>query len=225
MKNLRFKNKDLLETALTHKSKSNEAKGMGENNERLEFLGDAVLQFIVSKELYAKFPKKQEGYLTLLRANIVGNELNLAEMSKKLELGRELNLGKGEELEGGREKPTILANALEALIGAIYLDQGIEAAEEFIKRQILSALPQKLEESLKHPKSVLQELLQAEGLEAPDYEISGEGGPDHQKLFEVEAKLGGKTIGKGKGPSKSKAEEDAARGALEYLAKKGKINP
>ncbi len=211
-----FKNRLLLTQALTHKSWVNEHPGVRGSNERLEFLGDAILEFIVSKELYEKFPKEEEGYLTALRANLV-NTQNLSEIAKKLGVGEALFLSKGEEEGGGRENSSLLADTIEAIIGAIFIDQGIEAANSFVESNLLSQVPEKISQPLKDPKSRLQEAVQAKGLAAPKYQIVQESGPDHAKRFIIHVLVDQKILGKGEGKSKSIAEQAAAKEALEKL--------
>jgi ribonuclease-3 len=208
-----FNNKDLPDQALTHRSWVNEHKGVRTSNERLEFLGDAVLEFVVSKELFAKFPGKEEGYLTALRANLV-NTGALAEIAKGLDLGSKLFLSKGEEDGGGRTNPSLLADTVEAIIGAIFIDRGVEAAEKFIKDNLLPELEKRANEPLKDAKSRLQELVQAKGLPAPIYQVVEETGPDHDKKFVVEVLIKGKPQGRGTGKSKGTAEQEAARQVL-----------
>lgn len=208
-----FKNEDLLTLALTHKSWVNEHQEGGESNERLEFLGDAILEFIVSKELYGKFPEKEEGYLTALRANLV-NTTNLAEIAKKLGIGEGILLSKGEEEGGGRDNPSILANTIEAIIGALFLDGGIKLGEDFIRVNLLSGLPEKVSKPLKDAKSRLQELVQAKGLPSPKYRVIDEAGPDHNKKFTIEVLIEGKSTGRGEGKNKSEAEQEAAKDAI-----------
>lgn len=215
LKNL-FKNKDLLDLALTHRSWVNEHKGLRSSNERLEFLGDAVLEFIVSKELFTEFPDKEEGYLTALRANIV-NTISLADLARKLDLGPHIYLSKGEEDGGGRDNGSLLADTVEAVIGAIYIDGGTPEAEKFIKENLLTDLEKRAKEPLKDSKSGLQEFVQAKGLSAPKYQVMEESGPDHIKRFVVEVLVDGKSWGVGEGKSKSAAEQAAA---LQALAKK-----
>ncbi|MCH7641472.1 ribonuclease III [Patescibacteria group bacterium] len=210
----KFRDKDLLILAITHKSWVNEHPGKRESNERLEFLGDAVLEFVTSQELYKKFPDKEEGYLTALRANLV-NTVSLASVAKKLGLGELLLLSKGEEQEGGRENPSLLANTIEAIIGAFFLDQGTKRASKFIEENILSELPNIVSRPLKDTKSRLQELVQARGFATPKYEVVGESGPDHAKKFLVEVLVDKKAWGKGEGKNKSQAEQAAAKKALE----------
>jgi ribonuclease-3 len=212
LKNL-FLDKNLLTLALTHKSWVNENPGKRTSNERLEFLGDAILEFIVSKDLYEKFPLKEEGYLTALRANLV-NTQNLAEVAKKLNIGNALFLSKGEEEGGGRENSSLLADTVEAIIGAIFLDQGLEKVTEFVHINLLVEIPEKLKEPLKDPKSRLQEYVQAKGLSTPKYKVVEESGPDHSKNFIMEVVVDGESWGKGIGKSKSIAEQKAAEAGL-----------
>jgi ribonuclease-3 len=211
-----FKNKDLLDQALTHRSWLNEHKGERTSNERLEFLGDAILEFVASKEIYDQFPDKEEGYLTVLRANLV-NTVALAEVAKHLDLGSELFLSKGEVDGGGRSNTSLLADTVEAIIGAIFIDRGVDSAENFIKENLLSEVEKKASEPLKDAKSMLQELIQSKGLPAPKYQVAEESGPDHDKKFVIEVMVDGKSWGKGEGKSKSGAEQEAAR---QVLAKK-----
>ena len=211
-----FKNPKLLDTALTHKSWVNEHQKQRESNERLEFLGDAVLEFIVSKELFIKLPSKEEGYLTALRANLV-NTINLAKVANKLKIGEKLYLSKGEEEGGGRNNISILADSVEALIGALFIDTGINSAEKFIKEHILADLDQKIKEPLKDAKSRLQEIIQAKGLMAPKYEVIREEGPDHNKKFTVQVIINGKPFAQGIGKNKNSATQDAAKNALKYF--------
>ena len=215
MDNLRglFKNQELLKQALTHKSWVNEHKNQRSSNERLEFLGDAVLEFIVSQEIFRRFPDKNEGYLTSLRANLV-NTQNLAALAKRLNVGEGLYLSKGEEEGAGRENPSLLADTLEAIIGALFLDQEIVKVDEFIKDNLISEIPIKVSGPLKDAKSRLQELVQAKRLSAPKYKVLEEIGPDHNKQFVVEVFVNGKKEGRGLGKSKSTAEQAAAEGAL-----------
>lgn len=209
-----FKDKRLLELALTHKSWVNEHPGERESNERLEFLGDAILEFIVSKELYNHFPKKEEGYLTALRANLV-NTVNLAELAVKLEVGASLYLSKGEEEGGGRENSSLLADTVEAIIGALFLDSGIDIAEKFIKENLITEIPKKIAKPLKDAKSRLQEYVQSQGFPAPKYAVVEQSGPDHAKEFVIEVFINGESWGKGIGKSKSLAEQEAAKAGLE----------
>lgn len=213
-----FENKELYTQALTHKSWVNEHKGKRQSNERLEFLGDAVLEFIVSKELYSRFPDQEEGYLTALRANLV-NTVNLSQIAQKLGLGEKLFLSKGEEETGGRKNPSLLANTVEAIIGAIYLDRGTIDAEKFIKSYLLSGIDEKLAKPLKDAKSLLQEQVQAKGFPTPKYEVVKEFGPDHAKKFYVQVLVNGKPLAQGSGKNKSEATQVAAQKALVEFSK------
>jgi len=213
-----FNNKDLLELALTHRSWVNEHKGVRNHNERLEFLGDAVLEFVVSNELYRQFPEKEEGYLTALRANLV-NTISLADLATSLNLGSLIHLSKGEEDGGGRENPSLLADTVEAVIGAIFIDQGIEKAEDFIRVNLLIDLEKRTAGPLKDAKSRLQELVQGTGVTTPKYQVASESGPDHNKKFVVEVSVDGEVWGQGMGKSKAIAEQEAA---LQALGKKVK---
>lgn len=210
-----FKNKKLLDNAFVHRSFMNEYKGTDkEDNERLEFLGDAVLELTVTEFLYKAYPHKTEGDLTSWRAALVKGK-HLAEISNELKLGVYLYLSKGEEKSGGRKKDYILANTLEALIGAMYLDKGYRVTHEFINKFILGRLEEILEEGLHiDAKSHLQELAQEKVNVTPEYKLIKDSGPDHAKKFVMAAYLGDKKIGEGKGSSKQSAEEEAARNAL-----------
>ncbi len=208
-----FVDVNLYETALTHRSWVNEHPGVRDHNERLEFLGDAVLELVVSTRLYKEFPKEKEGFMTNLRANIV-NTVNLAKIATKINIGSQLYLSKGEEDGGGRLNPSLLANSIEALIGAIYLDQGLEAASKFINDHLLIEIAEKLAQPLKDAKSRLQELVQAKGQSAPKYKVVGEVGPDHNKEFTIQVIVEGEAIGNGVGKSKAEAQQVAAENAL-----------
>ncbi len=210
---MNFLNQNLLKQALTHRSWVNENSKNEGTNERLEFLGDAILEFVVSKEIYKKFPNEEEGYLTALRANLV-NTKNLAEVATKLKIGEVILLSKGEIDGGGRTNPSLLADTIEAIIGATYLDRGLDAAEKFIQDNILIDADKKSQSPLKDPKSLLQEKIQAKGLQAPKYNVVSEAGPDHNKEFTIEVIVNGKPAARGTGKSKSEAEQDAASNAL-----------
>lgn len=208
-----FKNQDLFLQALTHRSWVNENDGKRGTNERLEFLGDAVLEFIVSKHIYERFADKEEGFLTALRANLV-NTKNLSLVAKKLDLGKQIFLSKGEEEGGGRENASLLADTVEAIIGALFLDSGIDSADNFIMENILVEAESMAQRPLKDPKSLLQEKIQAKNLNAPKYQVLSEEGPDHNKNFIVEVLIDGKVEAQGNGKSKSEAEQKAAANAL-----------
>lgn len=214
-----FKNKELLAQALMHRSFVVEHKlGDLASNERLEFLGDAVLELIVTKYLYDIFSTQPEGVLTQWRSIIV-NTKHLAQAAKNLHLAEHIFLSRGEKLSRGFEKERILANVIESMIGALYLDQGYSKAKKFIESTILSNTPQLLE-AYQHynPKGLLQEKIQAFKKITPEYKILEEGGPDHAKTFVAGIFLEGKMIGQGKGISKKEAEEEAARDALRKLS-------
>ena len=208
-----FRDKSLFDQALTHRSWVNEHKGERTSNERLEFLGDAVLEFIVSKELFARFPNKEEGYLTALRANLV-NTVSLADLALKLNLGPFIHLSKGEEDGGGRTNTSLLADTVEAIIGATYIDRGVEDAQHFIAEYLLKDLDKRAALPLKDPKSSLQEYVQSQSLPAPKYQVVEESGPDHNKKFVIEVMVNGEAWARGEGKSKSTAEQDAAGQAL-----------
>jgi ribonuclease-3 len=209
-----FRNAALCETALTHTSWVNEA-GQPErsDNERLEFLGDAVLDLVVSDLLMRRFPDRREGDLSRARAALV-SEPGLAQVAVALELGRFILLGKGEERTGGRGRPSILANALEALMGAIYIDAGFDAAAAVASRLFESRIEEVDQHARLDYKSRLQERAQALWQTAPVYEVVAEEGPDHDKRFEVALSLGGRAFGRATGRSKKEAEQGAAAAAL-----------
>ncbi len=209
-----FSDKEMFEQALTHRSWVNENPGIRQSNERLEFLGDAVLEFVVSDYLFKRLENREEGFLTALRANIV-NTKNLSELAKTGSFGDFLHFSKGEKISGGSSNPALLANTVEAIIGALYLDKGLGAAEKFIVDNLLSDLEKKLEQPLKDPKSLFQEKVQSMGFDTPKYKVLSESGPDHAKRFEVEVTVNGKTAAQGQGKSKNEAEQDAARNALD----------
>jgi ribonuclease-3 len=212
---VRFKNKELLKQAFTHRSYLNENPESGlQHNERLEFLGDAVLELIVTEHLYKSYPDKPEGELTTWRAALV-NARMLAIVAKDLKLGDYLLLSHGETRETGKARDYILANATEALLGALYLDQGLKACKIIIEQYVLSKLPQVLEEKLfEDAKSRFQELAQEKTGITPSYQVLKEWGPDHEKNFQVGVTLGKDLIAKGQGMSKQEAEQDAAKAAL-----------
>lgn len=212
---VKFKDRQLLQTAFVHRSYLNERPGFKlPSNERLEFLGDAVLQLTVSEYLYQNFPEKPEGELTNYRASIV-NAKTLSEVSGKLGLGEFLLLSRGEEASGGRQRPYLLANTFEALLGVIYLDQGLETARSFVDQNILPLLEGIIKEELyKDYKSKLQELAQEIQSVTPTYKVLKEEGPDHAKHFRVGVFVNDSQVGVGDGSSKQIAEQEAARSAL-----------
>ena len=212
----RFKNITLLQNALTHSSYANERWHDGlMSNERLEFLGDSILGMVVADYLYRNFPQRPEGELTKMRADMVC-ETSLAQVAHKINLGQHLLLGHGEEQGGGRERASILADATESVIAACYLDGGMDAAKAFIETFILCNVPTGRLHNKDH-KTALQELVQQKKNQTLTYTWVGERGPDHDKEFSVEVCLSGRPIGTGIGSSKKRAEQDAARVALEKL--------
>lgn len=214
-----FKNKDLLKCALTHRSYLNEHPECSwENNERLEFLGDAILEFSVSEHLFKKF-KKSEGEMTNLRAAIVKSE-TLSEIAEELGIEKFLLLSKGEKNDNGRSRRYIMANALESIIGAIFIDQGLAKADFFVKNKVLLKLPEIIKDKeIKDPKSRFQEMAQDKFSVTPNYKIIKESGPEHEKEFVMGACLEEKLIAEGEGFSKQEAEEEAARKAFKILNK------
>lgn len=215
--NLKFKNPKLLEQAFLHRSYLNEVKLDMASNERLEFLGDSVLSLVISYHLYNLRTADTEGELTNLRAHIVKTK-SLAEASKKLELGKYLLLSKGEMLSGGRENPQLLANTYEALLGAVFLDQGFDNTKKVIEQTLLPLFEKELRIGPpKDAKSNLQEVVQQKFKQSPNYKILETLGPDHAKEFSVAVYVGGKEMGRGKGSSKQVAEEQAAKLALQSL--------
>lgn len=213
-----FQQQELLTQALTHSSYANENPGIAPaSNERLEFLGDAVLGLIVAENLFRDFPAMAEGEMTRLRSILVKQE-TLAQVAESIKLGAYLYLGKGEESSGGRDKPANLARALEALIAAVYLDHGYAVTEQFVLEILDAELLKTLYQgTIIDYKSQLQELLQAKAQQTPVYNLIETEGPDHDKKFTVEVKLGNDVLATGVGRSKKKAETEAARIALENL--------
>ena len=210
-----FRDKSLLRTALTHSSYANE-HGC-ESNERLEFVGDSVLGMVTAAHLYLRFPEMPEGRMTRLRAELVC-EQSLWEVAKKLELGRWLLLGRGEESSGGRTRPSILADCVEAVIAAMYLDSGMENARSFIETMVLSMLDDRSGTISRDWKTELQELIQQKPGRTLSYAMIGERGPDHMKLFTAAVSLDDRVIGTGEGRTKKEAEQMAARAALETVS-------
>jgi len=209
-----FRNIALLENALSHSSYANERYHNSlMSNERLEFLGDSILGMMVADHLYRNFPDRPEGELTRMRADMVC-EKSLAVIANKLNLGKFLCLGHGEEQGGGRERPSILADAVESVIAACYLDGGYEAALGFVKAFVLSDIPVMKFHNVDY-KTVLQEKVQQKRNQVLSYHLVGEEGPDHDKRFLTEVRLNGTTLGTGSGSSKKRSEQDAARVALE----------
>lgn len=217
---IKFKNKDLLFNAFIHRSYLNEHPEIKlGNNERLEFLGDAILSFVISEYLYENYPPHPEGDLTSFRAAIV-NSKSLAKIGQEIDLGHFLYLSKGEEATGGRNRQYLLANAFEALLGAIYLDQGLEVAGEFVRKLLVPPLKEIINNNLyKDYKSTLQELSQEEKDITPTYKVVSEEGPDHAKKFSIGVFLGKQRLATGEGGSKQAAEQEAAKAALENWGK------
>ncbi len=216
--NYTFKNSEFLKNALTHSSYANENRAEGiSSNERLEFLGDSVLGFVTAKHLYSMQPTLSEGKMTRLRAELVC-EQSLHGVALDLDLGRYLRMGHGEEKNGGRTRPSILADAVEAVIAAMFLDGGIAAPESFIERMILS--PESIEaHHAADYKTELQELIQQKNGQVLTYAPTGESGPDHAKVFSASVSLNGEVIGEGSGRTKKEAEQAAACQALKKLNK------
>lgn len=210
-----FKKRSLLKQAVTHRSYANENRGSGPFNERLEFLGDAVLSLISADFLYKKFPSMAEGDLTKLRSSLVCTA-SLSEYARRIKLGDYLLLGKGELATGGNERESNLENAFEALIAAVYLDGGIDKARRFVLR-FLDDSVETHHISFKDYKTKLQEIVQESHEETLNYVITKESGPDHDKRYEVEVHLNSNVIGKGKGRSKKQAEQEAAKQALQLM--------
>ena len=212
-----FRDKSLLSMALVHSSFSNEhKKEQIPNNERLEFLGDAALELASSRYLYEHFPDEPEGVLSRRRASIVC-EPSLAECARTVGLGHHLQLGKGEEKNNGRERDSLLSDAFEAVIGAMFLDGGFAAAEHFVRRFVMDKMTDKPVYS--DSKTKLQETVQSSQADSITYELLSEDGPEHDKTFTVEVKIGGAVYGTGSGHSKKVAEQEAAAAALECLKK------
>ena len=212
-----FRNEDLLQLALTHPSVAHESGEPTAHNQRLEFLGDAVLQLILTHALYEKFPAFNEGPLTKARAKLV-NRRTLAEHARALGVGAHLILSRGEEASGGRERASALADTFESLLGAVFLDGGFEAAREFVLREFSAAFGKlNVPPTIENPKGELQELLQARSPEAPEYHVVSTTGPDHDRVFECIVQHGGVELARGSGKSKKAAESDAALAALKKL--------
>jgi ribonuclease-3 len=220
-----FQDQRLLRLALTHPSVAHEQGTPVQHNQRLEFLGDAVLQLVLTRELYEKFPSFNEGPLTKARAKLV-NRRTLAVHGRALSLGEHLILSRGEELHGGRERPSALADTFEAVVGAIFLDGGFDTAREFILREFsgafgaLSDIP-----ILENPKGELQEFLQARSSEAPHYHVVSSSGPDHDRIFECTVHHAGLELARGVGKSKKAAESEAALSALKRLLEQPAVSP
>src|SRR5438270_5866816 len=228
----KFSNRELFDRALTHSSAIPELRGAGQDspgdlthlsdNERLEFLGDAVLELLASEHLLAACPEWSEGQLSKSRARIV-NAISLEAAARRLRLGEHLRLGRGEEKTGGREKQTLLADAFEAVVAAVYLDGGLNAARDMLQRivfvQSIEERAERIAES--DHKSALQEFLQGRGQAPAEYRLAGESGPDHQKTFQIEVWINGECLATGAGSTKKEAEQRAAKSSLEHLERSG----
>nr|MBI5455565.1 ribonuclease III [Candidatus Levybacteria bacterium] len=211
-----FKNQKLFEQAFTHRSYLNETKEKLSSNERLEFLGDSILSYVVSGFLYKKYPEYNEGILTNIRSLLV-NTKNLAIIAKELNFGSYLKLSKGEAESKGRQNQSLLADCLEAFIGALYLDQGIDSVSEFLNTVLLYKTEDIIKNKpFKDPKSLLQEYVQAKRQNSPMYKVLEELGPSHAKKFKIGAYINGTLVGEGTGNSKREAEENAAQNSLNY---------
>lgn len=224
MKNLpKIHNEALFQQAFTHRSYLNESKKELESNERLEFMGDSILSFVVSEHLYKTFPDFDEGILTNLRSLLV-NTKSIAQAARILELGKYLKLSRGEEESKGRENESLLANSFESFIGALYLDQGIEAVKAFIGTMLFPQIDEIVKnKAFKDPKSLLQEYVQARKQSSPVYKVLNEEGPPHAKTFTIGAFVNQELIGEGLGKSKQDAEEEAAKKALSFLENQSHI--
>lgn len=214
-----FKNESLFTKAFTHRSYLNETKEDLESNERLEFLGDSILSFVMSDYLYKTYPDYKEGILTNLRSLLV-NTGSLARVAKELDFGKYLKLSRGEEESKGRENETLLANCFEAYIGALFMDQGIKTVSEFLHETLIPKAEDYVKaQSFKDPKSLLQEYVQANKQHSPVYKVLEEEGPPHAKIFTVGVYVDSELMAQGAGTSKQKAEELAAKAALEKIGK------
>ena len=212
-----FKDRGLLQLALTHPSVTHESPGVIFHNQRLEFLGDSVLGLVLTNELFKRFPDLGEGPLTKARAHLV-NRRSLASHARDLGIGRFLIISHGEEISGGRSRPSSLADAFEAILGAVFIDGGFQAAQEVIRLCFQQTLGELHEiPNLENPKGELQEYLQARSPEAPRYELSSVSGPDHDRIFECAVYHAGTELGRGTGKSKKTAESQAACEALKKL--------
>jgi ribonuclease-3 len=223
---VRFKDPELLNQSLMHRSYVHgKAADRGLSNERMEFLGDSVLGLVVNEYLYNRYPDRDEGDLTKIKSLVVSRQV-LAKKAEEIGLGKYLLLSAGEVESGGRKRSSIIADAMEAVIGAIYLDRGIEPAREFIRREILVGLHEitGAEEHTNY-KSLLQELVQGSRKVHPVYRIQSEKGPDHDKQFIVDVSISGRTYGRGTGKSKKEAEQSAAKAALQNLAERDGARP
>jgi len=214
-----FKNQQLFEHAFIHRSYLNETKDKIESNERLEFLGDSILSFVVSDHLYKTYPDFDEGILTNLRSLVV-NTKSLAKAAQALDFGNKLRLSRGEEESNGRKNESLLANTFEAFIGALFMDQGTEAVHGFLSQTIIPQIEEYVQKKVfKDPKSLLQEFVQSKKQNSPQYKVLKEEGPAHAKTFTIGVFVEQAQVGEGVGHSKQEAEERAAEQALEKIAK------
>ncbi|NLO82788.1 MAG: ribonuclease III [Clostridiales bacterium] len=214
-----FKDKGILNTALTHSSHAHEHRPKMQHNERLEFLGDTVLNMVISEYLYLNYPQLSEGRLTKARAVIV-SEASLADAARRINLGRYILLGRGEENSGGRNRDSILADALESIIAAVYLDGGLEHARTFVLNSLGQGISEVMQgRGLKDYKTDLQEILQQSSYDHIEYRIVKDSGPDHDKIFYAQVFHGNRLIGEGTGRSKKEAEQQAAQNALKDMQK------
>lgn len=219
MKIPKFKDQKLYRQAFTHRSYLNETKEKTESNERLEFLGDSIISFVVSNYLFMKYPAFDEGILTNLRSLLV-NTKSLASIAKALDFGTNLRLSKGEEESKGRQNQSLLADSFEAFIGALFLDQGVAKVQLFLEEVLLPKADYYIKkQTLKDPKSLLQEHVQAQKLSSPVYKVIAEEGPAHAKIFTVGVYVKDSQLGQGQGKSKQEAEESAAKEGLERVLK------
>lgn len=217
-----FQSKELFQEAMVHSSYFNEHPDrVPGSNERLEFLGDALLDFVVAEALYQRYPQMSEGGLTALRSALVCGDM-LAQVARELRIGEFLYLGQGEEASGGRTRPSNLAGAFEALVGALFLDQGYQRAATFILETLQEPIEHVAAEGVpRDPKSLLQEVVQAQGKPSPLYRLVGQIGPDHAKQFRVEVLVGEEVLGQGSGRRKAEAEREAAGVALQRMKDQG----
>ncbi len=221
---VQFTDQSLILRALTHRSSVNEYPFLIGDNERLEFLGDAVIGLVAADVLYHRFPEKREGPLTAMRAYLVRKE-TLARFARNIDLGPHIIMGRGEEESGGRERDSVLSSTFEALVGALYLDQGLPAAVDFLLPFFRPELEHlQTDQRTKDAKSRLQEWAQAKLRLTPSYVTVSASGPDHDRMFTVEVRIGGKTYGRGHGKSKQQAAQAAAQDALERIRNSGKLN-
>lgn len=212
-----FKNKKLYEQAFIHRSFLNETKEQLSSNERLEFLGDSIISFVVSKHLFIEYPKYNEGILTNLRSLLV-NTKSLAQLARELDFGSLLKLSKGEEESKGRQNQSLLADCFESFVGALFIDQGIEATIKFLNQTLIPKVEEvEKNRSYKDPKSLLQEYVQSRRFNSPLYRVLEEVGPAHARRFKIGAFVNNKLVGEGLGKSKRDAEEEAAQKALEHI--------